>query len=77
MPYQEMLKNYEEARSVFREFSSNEGHYKTDVAKTLEYMEKNYMYRLTLSSISANVNLSSSYPVSYTHLPFNPPAPIP
>ena len=24
MPYQEMLKNYEEARSVFREFSSNE-----------------------------------------------------
>ena len=61
MPYQEMLKNYEEARSVFREFSSNEGHYKTDVAKTLEYMEENYMYRLTLSSISANVNLSSSY----------------
>lgn len=42
MPYQEMLKNYEEARSVFREFSSNEGHYKTDVAKTLEYMEENY-----------------------------------
>ena len=61
MPYQEALENYEEARSVFREFSSNEGHYKTDVAKTLEYMEKNYMYRLTLSSISANVNLSSSY----------------
>ena len=61
MPYQEMLENYEEARSVFREFSSNEGHYKTDVAKTLEYMEENYMYRLTLSSISANVNLSSSY----------------
>ena len=55
-----MLKNYEEARNVFREFSSNEGHYKTDVAKTLEYMEENYMYRLTLSSISANVNLSSS-----------------
>lgn len=61
MPYQEALKNYEEARSVFREFSSNEGHYKADVAKTLEYMETNYMYRLTLSSISANVNLSSSY----------------
>ena len=61
MPYQEMLENYEEARSVFREFSSNEGQYKTDVAKTLEYMEENYMYRLTLSSISANVNLSSSY----------------
>ena len=61
MPYQEMLENYEEARNVFREFSSNEGHYKTDVAKTLEYMEENYMYRLTLSSISANVNLSSSY----------------
>ena len=61
MPYQEALKNYEEARSVFREFSSNEGHYKADVAKTLEYMETNYMHRLTLSSISANVNLSSSY----------------
>ena len=61
MPYQEMIKNYEEARSVFREFSSSEGHYKADVAKTLEYMEENYMYRLTLASISANVNLSSSY----------------
>ena len=61
MPYQEMMKNYEEARSVFREFSSSEGHYKADVAKTLEYMEENYMYRLTLASISANVNLSSSY----------------
>ena len=61
MPYQEALENYEEARSVFREFSSNEGHYKADVAKTLEYMETNYMHRLTLSSISANVNLSSSY----------------
>ena len=56
-----MMKNYEEARSVFREFSSSEGHYKADVAKTLEYMEENYMYRLTLASISANVNLSSSY----------------
>ena len=28
---------------------------------SVEYMEENYMYRLTLSSISANVNLSSSY----------------
>ena len=34
---------------------------KEDYAKALEYMEENYMYRLTLSSISANVNLSSSY----------------
>ncbi len=33
----------------------------TDIAKTLAYIEENYMHRLTLSSISANVSLSSSY----------------
>ncbi len=61
MPYQENLKNYEEARTTYQDFPHNEGHYKTDVAKTLTYIENNYMHRLTLSSISANVNLSTSY----------------
>lgn len=61
MPYQENIKNYEEARRVYQSFTSNEGHYKDDVAKTLKYLEDNYMHRLTLASISANVNLSSSY----------------
>ena len=61
MPYQENLKNYEEARKIYQNFHQNEGHYKNDVAKTIAYIEKNYMYRLTLASISANVNLSSSY----------------
>ena len=61
MPYQENLKNYEEARKIYQSFHQNEGHYKNDVAKTIAYIEKNYMYRLTLASISANVNLSSSY----------------
>ncbi|WP_455503462.1 response regulator transcription factor [Blautia sp.] len=61
MPYQENLKNYEEAKKIYQSFHQNEGHYKNDVAKTIAYIEKNYMYRLTLASISANVNLSSSY----------------
>lgn len=61
MPYQENLKNYEEARKIYQSFHQNEGHYKNDVAKTIAYMEENYMHRLTLASISANVNLSSSY----------------
>lgn len=61
MPYQENLKNYEEARKIYQTFISNEGHYKDDVAKTLSYLEENYMHRLTLASISSNVNLSSSY----------------
>lgn len=61
MPYQENLKNYEEARKIYQTFISNEGHYKGDVAKTLTYLEENYMHRLTLASISSNVNLSSSY----------------
>ena len=61
MPYQENLKNYEEARKIYQTFISNEGHYKDDVAKTLTYLEEIYMHRLTLASISCNVNLSSSY----------------
>lgn len=61
MHYQENLENYEEARSIYQNFTSNEGHYKDDVAKTLKYLEENYMHRLTLASISANVSLSSSY----------------
>ena len=61
MPYQENLKNYEEARKIYQSFHQNEGHYKNDVAKTIAYIEENYMHRLTLASISANVNLSSSY----------------
>lgn len=61
MPYQENLKNYEEARNTYQTFITNEGHYKDDVAKTLTYIEENYMHRLTLASISANVSLSSSY----------------
>lgn len=61
MPYKENLKNYEEARTTYQDFLHNEGHYKNDVAKTLTYIENNYMHRLTLSSISANVNLSTSY----------------
>lgn len=61
MPYQENLKNYEEARKIYQSFHRNEGHYKNDVAKTIAYIEENYMHRLTLASISANVNLSSSY----------------
>ena len=61
MPYQENLKNYEEARKIYQSFHRNEGHYKNDVAKTISYIEENYMHRLTLASISANVNLSSSY----------------
>lgn len=61
MPYQENLKNYEEARKIYQSFHQNEGHYKNDVAKTITYIEENYMHRLTLASISANVNLSSSY----------------
>lgn len=61
MPYQEALADYEEARLAYQGFSKNEGHYKADIAKTLEYIEQNYMHRLTLSSISANVNLSPSY----------------
>ena len=61
MPYQENLKNYEEARKIYQNFHQNEGHYKNDVAKTIAYIEENYMHRLTLASISANVNLSSSY----------------
>ena len=61
MPYQENLKNYEEARKIYQSFQQNEGHYKNDVAKTIAYIEENYMHRLTLASISANVNLSSSY----------------
>lgn len=61
MPYQENLKNYEEARKTYQSFHQNEGHYKNDVAKTIAYIEENYMHRLTLASISANVNLSSSY----------------
>ena len=61
MPYQENLKNYEEARKIYQSFHQNEGHYKNDVAKTIAYIEENYMHHLTLASISANVNLSSSY----------------
>ena len=61
MPYKENLKNYEEARTTYQDFLHSEGHYKNDVAKTLTYIENNYMHRLTLSSISANVNLSTSY----------------
>ena len=61
MPYQEDLKNYEDARETYHTFTSSEGHYKADVAKTVKYMEENYMHRLTLASISANVSLSSSY----------------
>lgn len=61
MPYQENLKNYEEARKIYQSFHQNEGHYKNDVAKTIAYIEENYMHRLTLASISSNVNLSSSY----------------
>lgn len=60
MPYKENLKNYEEARTTYQDFLHSEGHYKNDVAKTLTYIENNYMHRLTLSSISANVNLSTS-----------------
>ena len=60
-PYKENLKNYEEARTTYQDFLHSEGHYKNDVAKTLTYIENNYMHRLTLSSISANVNLSTSY----------------
>lgn len=61
MPYREALPDYEEARLAYLGFAATEGHYKTDVAKTLKYMEQNYMHKLTLSSISSNVNLSSSY----------------
>ena len=61
MPYQENLPDYEEARNIYQTFTINEGHYTDDIAKTLAYIEGNYMHRLTLSSISANVNLSSSY----------------
>ena len=61
MPYQENLPDYEEARKIYQTFTANEGHYKDDVAKTLSYIEENYMNHLTLSSISANVSLSSSY----------------
>ena len=61
MPYEEKLADYEAARKAYQGFTENEGHYKTDVANTLKYMEENYMHRLTLASISANVNLSSSY----------------
>ena len=52
MPYQENLKNYEEARKIYQTFISNEGHYKDDVAKTLTYLEENYMHRLTLLLMS-------------------------
>ena len=52
MPYKENLKNYEEARTTYQDFLHSEGHYKNDVAKTLTYIENNYMHRLTLSSIS-------------------------
>lgn len=61
MPYKESLDNYEDAREAYHSFIATEGHYKADVSKTLEYIEENYMHRLTLSSISSNVNLSSSY----------------
>ena len=61
MPYQENLPDYEEARNIYQTFTINEGHYTDDIAKTLAYIEENYMHRLTLSSISANVSLSSSY----------------
>ena len=61
IPYQENLKYYEEARKIYQCFHQNEGPYKNDVAKTIAYIEENYMHRLTLASISANVNLSSSY----------------
>ena len=61
MPYREALPDYEEARLAYLGFAANEGHYKDDVAKTLKYMEQNYMHKLTLSSISSNVNLSSGY----------------
>ena len=61
MPYQENLPDYEEARNTYQTFTINEGHYTDDIAKTLAYIEENYMHRLTLSSISANVSLSSSY----------------
>ena len=61
MPYKENLGNYEEARTTYQGFIQNEGHYKNDVAQTLSYIEENYMHHLTLSSISANVNLSTSY----------------
>ena len=61
MPYQENLPDYEEARNIYQTFTINEGHYTDDIAKTLAYIEGNYMHRLTLSSISANVSLSSSY----------------
>ena len=47
--------------TLYQTFTINEGHYTDDIAKTLAYIEGNYMHRLTLSSISANVSLSSSY----------------
>ena len=61
MLYKEGLKDYEEARVVFTEFSSNEGFYKADIAKVLDYINKNYIHRITLSSISEHVSLSPSY----------------
>lgn len=61
MPYKENLSDYEEARIAYRLFSSAEGCYKTDIAKTLEYIDENYMHHLTLSSIASHVNLSPSY----------------
>lgn len=61
MPYKENLSDYEEARIAYRLFSSAEGCYKTDISKTLEYIDENYMHHLTLSSIASHVNLSPSY----------------
>lgn len=61
MPYKENLSDYEEARIAYRLFSSAEGCYKTDITKTLEYIDENYMHHLTLSSIASHVNLSPSY----------------
>lgn len=61
MLYRQGLENYEEARTVFTEFRSNEGCYKADIAKIMDYINENYMHRITLASISEHVSLSPSY----------------
>lgn len=61
MLYKEGLKNYEASRTVFAEFCSNEGFYKADISKILDYINENYMHRITLASVSEHVSLSPSY----------------
>lgn len=61
MPHRENLADYAEARQAYQEFRTTKESYSSDVAKALKYLNEQYMYRITLTSVAEYVNLSPSY----------------